>query len=430
MERISTTEPGRTRRRGLRGRHVAAATLTLAVTGLLGYAFWPVLTGAGEEDGRPDVARAAVPPVTVEAVVAQPVDFALRAEATGTLAPWRLSLLGAEASGRVMRRLVKEGDYVEAGALLLQLDDREARLRLEEAEASLLQARGEYAVRQTRDDGVLPLDTMRLAEARKVWTAAQTARAEGAISDEELETARRRYEAALLLGGSMREAMRRVVTGLAEAEQRVAQARLQLSRTRVTAPFAGRVADLKVEVGQHVSPGQALLTLLDDRRMKVEVDVLESDLVHLRRGATALVRLPSLADTVVAGTIHTINPRVDTKTGAGRVTVAVRNPSGRLLTGLFAYVALETRRLPERLVTPAEAVLVRQGRSLVFVVRNGRAQWQYVTLGPQSGDYVALEDGVAAGDTVAVAGHHALAHDAPVRVTAVRPAYAEERLRH
>ncbi len=416
----STDEPtGR-----VRGWHVAAGLLVLSVGGLLAYAFWPVLTGQGEEAGRPEDAHAAAPPVAVEAVVVAPVTFPLRAEATGRLAPWRQAVLSAETSGRVVARQVEEGDYVKAGQELLRLDEREARLRLEEAEAALLKARSEYAVQLSRD-GVPAVDTTRLAEARRAWAAAQAAHAEGALSDDELEAARRRYEAALLLGGTMREAVQRAVTGLAEAEQRVAQARLQLSRTRITAPFAGRVADLQAEVGQHVAPGQALLTLLDDRRMKVEVDALESDIVHLRRGATAQVRLPALADTVVTGTIHSINPRVDTKTGAGRVTVAVPNPGGRLLSGLFAYVALETRRLPDRLVVPAEAVLVRQGRDLVFVVRGGRAQWQYVTPGPQSGDYVVLVEGVAPGDTVAVAGHHALAHDAPVEVAAVRPAFRE-----
>jgi len=57
------------------------------------------------------------------------------------------------------------------------------------------------------------------------------------------------------------------------------------------------------------------------------------------------------------------------------------------------------------------------------VIRNGRAQWTYVTTGPRSGDHVVLLDGVAPGDTVAVSGHHALAHDAPVEVTAVHPTF-------
>lgn len=408
-------------RRRLRSWHVAALVLVLAVGGLLLYAFWPVLTGQ-EEAQRPEDVQASAPPVVVEAVVVQRVDFPLRAEATGTLAPWRQTELSAEISGRVVARRVEEGERVAAGQVLVVLDDTEARLALAEAEAALLKARSEYAV-QLSQGNASGVDSTRLAEARRAWQAAQEAYARGEMDEAMLDEARHRYEALLLLAGAQREAVRRVVTGLAEAEQRVARARLQLNRTRIRAPFAGRVADLKVEVGQHVSPGQVLLTLLDDQRMKVEVDVLEADLVHIRPGASAWVRLPALGDTVVSGVVHTVNPRVDSKTGAGRATVAVPNPQGRLLAGMFAYVALETRRLPNRLVVPAEAVLVRQGRDLVFVIRGGRAQWTYVKTGPRSGDHVVLLEGVAPGDTVAVRGHHALAHDAPVQVTAVHPAF-------
>ncbi|MDQ7041821.1 MAG: efflux RND transporter periplasmic adaptor subunit [Rhodothermus sp.] len=421
MNRIASETVRTAGRRRVRSWHLAALVLVLAVGGLLLYAFWPVLTGQ-EEAQRPEDVQASAPPVVVEAVVIQPVDFPLQAEATGTLTPWRETEVSAEVSGRVVERRVKEGDWVAAGQVLVVLDDTEARLALAEAEAALLKARSEYAVQLSQEGGE-GVDSTRLAEARSAWQAAQEAYARGEIDEAKLDEARHRYEALLLLSGVQREAVRRVVTGLAEAEQRVARARLQLSRTRIRAPFAGRVADLQVEVGQHVGPGQVLLMLLDDRRMKVEVDVLEADLVHMRPGAWAWVRLPALGDTVVTGTVHTVNPRIDPKTGAGRVTVTVPNPEGRLLAGMFAYVALETRRLPDRLVVPAEAVLVRQGRDLVFVIRRGRAQWTYVTTGPRSGDYVVLLDGVAPGDTVAVSGHHALAHDAPVQVAAIRPAF-------
>jgi HlyD family secretion protein len=106
--------------------------------------------------------------------------------------------------------------------------------------------------------------------------------------------------------------------------------------------------------------------------------------------------------------------------GTGRVTVAIPNPSGRLVAGLYATVRLETARLADRLVVPADAVLVRQGRDLVFVVEAGRAQWTYVEVGARSGDVVEITDGISPGDTIAVDGHFALAHDAPVEVTAVQ----------
>jgi len=201
---------------------------------------------------------------------------------------------------------------------------------------------------------------------------------------------------------------------LEQAEQRVRRAELALSRMTITAPFGGRIANLEVEEGQHISMGTPVLTLLDDSRMKVDVRVLEADLVGLGPGADARVRIPALADTVLSGRIFSVNPSIDPDTGTGRVTVEVANPRGQLLSGLFAYVQLEAGRLSDRIVVPAEAVLSRQGRDLVFTVEGSRAQWTYVTTGRRSGGLVEIVEPLAPGDSVAVEGHHALSHDARV----------------
>ncbi len=172
----------------------------------------------------------------------------------------------------------------------------------------------------------------------------------------------------------------------------------------------------RVEPGQQIAAGQALLTLLEDERLEVDVDVLEADVVRLHPGAPARVRVPALDDLVLEGTVHTINPLVDPETGTGRVTVILPNPRGRLMPGLFAYVELETGRLANRLQVPVAAVLERQDRQLVFRIEDGRALWTYVTTGARSGDWVEITDGLAEGDRVAVKDHFALAHEAPVKV--------------
>lgn len=159
--------------------------------------------------------------------------------------------------------------------------------------------------------------------------------------------------------------------------------------------------------------------------MKVEVDVLESDVVHVRKGRTARVHVPALGtendpNATLEGRVWGVNPQVSPESGTGQVAVSIPNPSGRLVSGLYATVWLETERLRNRLVVPEKAVLVRQGRDLVFVIEDGRAQWTYVDLGARSGGHVEITDGVAAGDTIAVDGHFALAHDAPVTIGTVR----------
>lgn len=427
----------------LRAWHLAGGVLLMAVAGLLLYGFWPMLTGEGAaREERPAVEDVTSSVAAVEAVVARRVDFPLRTEATGHLAPWRRATLSAEADGPVRERPVEEGDYVDAGAVLLRLDDRDERIALAEAQAELTKARAEYAV-NTREalPAALP-DTSALAAARRALDTARAAFDRGALSQAALQAARRRFEAARVRAGLQREAVQAATYGLTQAEQRVERARLALEHTRLRAPFAGRVANLDVEVGQRVAPGQPLLTLIDDRPMKVTVDVLEGDLVRLREGTTARVYVPALSENaagasptapeggqtlpapphpaVVEGTVYAINPLVDAERGTGRVTVALPNPDGRLVAGLYATVRLETARLRDRLVVPAEAVLVRQGRDLVFVVEGGRAQWTYVEVGARSGAFVEITDGISPDDTVAVDGHFALAHDAPVEVTAVQ----------
>lgn len=351
----------------------------------------------------------------VRAVTVQRADLSLRREATGYLEPWRTVDVSADAPGRVVERRVEEGQWVEAGQQVVLLDDRDRRLEVEEAEAEWLKILAQYAVNYESEPGDTPNSRSADADTRSPNDLFR----QGLISRQELKEARRQQRASersRLLGGHRRDEVRAATSGLAQAEQRLERARLALERTRITAPFAGRVADLDVEPGQQVAPGEPLLTLIEDTRLKVEVDVLEADIVRLRDGAPAQVRVPALADTEFEGAIHTINPRVSTETGTGRVTVTLPNSKGRLMPGLFAYVELEVGRLNDRLQVPVEAVLERQDRQLVFRIEDGCALWTYVKTGARSGELVEIVEGLSEGDSVAVANHFALAHEAPVEV--------------
>ena len=403
---------------------VVGVVLALAIVGLVLYAVWPYITGENTEEERevpeePEAARA-----PVEVMVIERVEFPLRAEATGHLAPWRKAEISAETSGLILERPIEEGQRVSAGEVLLRLDDRQQRIALAEANAALLQARSDYAVKLSDTGELSEADTTALAESRKQLWAAEAAYEAGNITESELADVRRRFDALDVLAGNRREAVLAVTTNLTQSEQQVERARLELERTRVVAPFSGRVADLQVEEGQHVGTGTKLLTLLDDNRMKVAVDVLEADLVTINTGATVNVVVPSYSDEVFRGRVHAVNPAVNQDTGSGRVTVALQNPGGRLVSGLYADVALEKQRLQDRMVVPADAVIVRQGRDVVFLVKNGRSYWMYVNIGERSGNFAEIVGGdppsvVEPGDSIVVLGNYALAHDVPVQTTAV-----------
>ena len=412
--------------RSLRAWHVSAGVLLVAVGGLILYGFWPRLTGqATTNDERPNTEEVSGSAAQVDVVRVERIDFPVRTKATGRLRPWRHAMVSAERSGVVRGRAVEEGNRVQTGSLLARIDDRAERIELAEAEADLMQARAEYAV-NTRDADIRQAaDTSEVAELRTALREAEAAFDAGTATREEVQAVRRELELAQMRAGLDRAAVQAATYGLTQAEQRVERARLNLDRTRITAPFAGRIANVEAEMGQRVAAGESVAQVLDDRRMKVTVNVLEEDLVRIREGATAQVHVPALSDNetrgAVSGTVHSVNPQVDNESGTGRVTVAIPNPDEQLLAGLYATVRLETRRLSDRLVVPTDAVLVRQGRDLVFVVRNDRAQWTYVELGTRSGDFVEITDGLQAGDLVTVDGHFALAHDAPVEAGDPQP---------
>ena len=175
---------------------------------------------------------------------------------------------------------------MEAGQLLVRLDDRERRLEAREAEAEWLKIRAQYAVSYEAD----PPRTFERAEAAA--TEAEPAEpggpdellAEGLIS--------RQARSSPASSGEGLPSERPQATG---GSRRFHRSRpggrtprpgpSGAGADRIRAPFAGRVADLAVEPGQQLAPGEPLLTLLDDSRLEVDVDVLEADVVHLREGA-------------------------------------------------------------------------------------------------------------------------------------------------
>lgn len=303
----------------------------------------------------------------------------LSVSASGQAEAWRRSRMTAEVAGRVQQMPVRESERVAGGALLVAMDPTDMELALERAEARMAQAEADYREKLLFDQDLAP-----------------EVRAE-------------------------RERAQRLKSGLTEAEIAVREARLDLERTRVRAPFPGRVASVNVVPGQRVTQGEELMTVVDLSPIKVQVQVLEGELAHLAPGGTADLRFSAFPDEVFTGTIETINPMVDQQTRTAKVTVVVPNPDGRILPGMYARVELEAQRIPDRILVPREAILERDRRTMLFVHEDGRAKWRYVTTGLENDEYVEIVENpetemVRPGEIVLTGGHFTLTHDANVRL--------------
>jgi membrane fusion protein (multidrug efflux system) len=336
-------------------------------------------TEAGASNPPADSAPAVALPVVTED--AADADLVLRVSTTGQVRSEAVVPLKAEVAGTVLQLLVRPGQSVAAGQPLVKFDPypfdlatREAQARSDEAEQRFLESYVPESLVTSRG----PTPEQRRALMNKA--------------------------------------------GLIGARLQLERARYEQTRALITSPVAGVVQVINVATGEKVAAGQAIATVVDTRRLVVETQVLEHDLPLVRVGGEALVTSAGAPGDPVRGRIEAVLPLVDSVARAGRAVVRVAS-SGVLRPGMYADVQLEATRLRNRRLVPTRAVIERDGRPLVFVVKDGRAQWTYIVPGRSNGTFTeVLPDSssgdipVCAGDAVIVDGHLTLTHDAPVRV--------------
>ena len=312
-------------------------------------------------------------------------DLVLSVTTTGQVRSDAEATLKAELAGTVEEVLVRPGDRVRRGQPLVRLDGRPFDLSVREAEAAVEEAKLRFL------EEIVP---------------------ESLASGKGPSPARR--------------ANAYTKAGVQSAEVRLERAKLDRERATVIAPFDGVVDRVSVAKGERVSGGQEVTKVVNLADLRIEASVLEHDLPLIKVGGQALVSTAADPTRHAIGQVVAVLPLVDSTTRAGRVYVRVPGNTA-LRPGMYADVRLEANRLTTRRLVPARAVIERDGRPLVFVVKNGRAQWTYIMPGRSNGiDTEVLPDSatgqipVNPGDEVIVEGHLTLTHDAPVRVAARR----------
>lgn len=371
----------------------------LLVLGVLGAGIWwrvhPSEAADGESTADGD-SSTAVESASMQfsTEIPQPVEGApvvrdtlwIRVTAAGQAEAFRRATLQSRVDGVVQGVAARENMPVGQGQPVLRIDTLELALGVAEARSALADAQAEYERIVLFDD--------------RIEDPAVRARRE--------EVARSR-------------------SGLNSAEVRLRQAELELARATVRAPFGGRIADLRVVPGQHVTAGTELLTVVDIDPIKVQVRVLEAELGYLQEGRRAEVTFAAFPGEIFHGRIETLNPVVDPDQRTGRVTVVLDNPGGRIKPGMYAEVSIDAEAYADRVLVPRGALLDRgdggRERPMVFVYDEeggGRAKWRYVDVGRMNDEYVEVLDGategVEPGEIVLVDGHHYLAHDVRVRL--------------
>lgn len=309
-------------------------------------------------------------PVTVVArtVISQP--YVDRFTALGTARANESIEVTSRISSIVERIAFDEGEEVEAGTLLVELDSDEIAADLAVSQASLQKVQSQF-------------------DRRKSLAATSV------ISEAELE------ELAADLS-------------IARAEVRAQEARLK--NTLIRAPFSGTVGLREISLGDLVGPDTIITTLDDTATMKLEFTVPETYLDALRTGLPVGATTSIYPEEVFAGTVAHIDSRIDPVTRAVRVIAELPNPERILRPGMFLTVAIERDR-DSVLLVPEEALIPRQGRQYVYVVEDGKAVEREVALGIRAPGLAEIREGLDSGAVVITEGVQKVRSGTPVNVT-------------
>jgi RND family efflux transporter MFP subunit len=329
----------------------------------------PLLAACG---GDIDPGRTTGDPAPVKGLVISTLDRELLPGSrflVGTVESLDRGTLAARIDGRVGTLRVKAGDRVAAGALLLTIVDSPAGERLTEAES----ARRGAAVQ------------LELAE--QTLTRYQQLRSNEAVTPLEFDR----------VAASAEQAR----SALQAAEAAVAQARTVAGHTRVTAPYAGRIARVVVEAGTTVLPGTPLLILDRDGGWQVRLDCPEALAGKLVPGTLLTVDVPTLGRSFPA-TVSEVQPAADPASRSFQAKATLPDDP-QLVAGLFARAAY-AEAAADTLLLPAAAIVTRGQLTGVYVVEDGRLRLHMVKVGRIVGERVEILAGLAGGERVVTGG--------------------------
>lgn len=304
-------------------------------------------------------------------------------ETSATVKARAETVVAARMMGMVMSLRVREGDRVEAGQLLLALDDRDVRQKIAAAEAAVAEAENGVAAAGKQKE----LTRITHDRFKNLFDGK-------ALTGQELDEARTRMEVAGLEYDRCLETVKRGQAGLAEA-------RVYQDFTRLTAPVAGLVTGKRIEAGGMAMPGAPLLTIEDNSSYRLDLAVNETLAGKLKVGLPVMVDIPAAAMSL-AGTISDVVPAVDPATRSFLVKVAL--PGAGLQSGLHARVRIPVG-IRSTVLLPRSVIVEKGQLTGVYVVgRENIITYRLVRLGKPHGENMEILSGLRAGEQVIVAG--------------------------
>ncbi len=355
------------------------------------------LLGGCREQAPKNMAKQAPVEVDVVTLKTQPVN--LEAELPGRTAAYRIAEVRPQVNGIVKKRLFKEGSEVKAGEILYQIDPAIYQAKVDSAKAALAKAR---AVEQSAQ-----------LKAERYRTLVHT-KAVSELDQVEIEAT-----------------WKQAVADVASAEAALNSARIDLEYTKVAAPISGRIGKSMITEGALVTAQQSTPLAIVQQLDPLYVDITQSstELLRLKKNmSSGLVQNSDKTHSNVTilledgsvyertGSLEFSDVSVDQSTGAVTLRAIVANPDEDLLPGMFVRTRLSTGVRQNGILIPAESVSRNsKGQAVVMLVnKESTVESRIIGSGQNLGDKVLVDEGLAAGDQLIVAGFQKIRPGVPV----------------
>jgi RND family efflux transporter MFP subunit len=328
--------------------------------------------------------------------------------ANGTLAAFDQSTAGVKVAGRLSSISVDLGSVVRRGQMIAQIEANDYKLRVQQSEAALSQARARLGLSPDGTDDKVSaeqtgtvrqakaqLDEARLNRERTVRLVEQgvVAKADFDGADATFKVAQSRYQDAL-------EEIRNRQALLAQRRSELALARQQLADTAVYAPLDGIVQLKRASVGEYLAAGAPVVDIVRMNPLRLRAEVPERDAATVRFGQNVRVSIEGDGK-IYLGQIKRLSPVITQQNRMLMVEADVQNDGG-LRPGSFAKAEIVTNDAKMAVTVPNNAIVTFAGIEKVIVVQNGKALEKPITTGRRSGDWTEILAGVNVGDQVIV----------------------------
>jgi RND family efflux transporter MFP subunit len=328
--------------------------------------------------------------------------------------------VGSEAAGRVVETPVERGTRVAQGALLVRISAAETSAQLREAEANAAQIQARLGL-----DADQSFDPKRVPDVMSAKASLDLAEAEFSrigslleqkvVSRSEYDQRRAQVDAARQQYQMAQNVAEQSYRSLEAARARVALARKGLADTAIRAPFSGLVADRLVSVGDYVTRGTRVATVVRVDPLRVELTIPEQSVSLIKVGQPVRLTVDAYPGDTFDARIRFVSPALRADQRALTVEAVARNADGRLKPGLFATALIQQPQSVPAVLVPTTAVETGSGTSRVYVVKGDTIEERIVTTGEVVGSRVEITTGLTAGTVVATEPGGRLADGVAVR---------------